>query len=179
MTFFSAGSRHRCARRLVPVAGVLLLATLPATRTAAQRQRAEPRRDVDDPGVVATGQRVTPAGLQSVFEGRVGGVRFGLASGDLWVAVPGGIYRMDWQGNRVLAHAPFNGRPGVQGVVVDRAGGRVLVSSVGRLPGMTGESRMPGTSLPAARDAIAQLTALDGATTGDPADAGLPDRRAG
>ena len=33
-----------------------------------------PVRVVPDPGVIATDQRVTPAGLQSVFQGRVGGV---------------------------------------------------------------------------------------------------------
>ena len=30
-------------------------------------------RDVADPGVMAVGQRVTPAGVQSVFSGRVAG----------------------------------------------------------------------------------------------------------
>ena len=42
-----------------------------------------PRRDVPDPGVIATEQRVTPAGVQSVFSGRVTGVRFGAAPGAL------------------------------------------------------------------------------------------------
>ena len=36
--------------------------------------------------MIATGQRVTPAGLQSVFESRVGGVRFGRGSSEIWVA---------------------------------------------------------------------------------------------
>src|SRR2546421_304350 len=36
-----------------------------------------PRREIPDPGIIATDQRVTPAGLQSVFTGRVTGVRFG------------------------------------------------------------------------------------------------------
>src|SRR5229473_586097 len=36
-----------------------------------------PRRDITDPGAIATNQRVTPAGVQSVFTDRVFGVRFG------------------------------------------------------------------------------------------------------
>lgn len=52
-----------------------------------------PRRDVPDSGVIATDQRVTPAGVQSVFAGRVGGVRFGATAGELWIAAPGGAYR--------------------------------------------------------------------------------------
>lgn len=36
-----------------------------------------PRREIADPGAIATDQRVTPAGVQSVFTDRVFGVRFG------------------------------------------------------------------------------------------------------
>ena len=39
------------------------------------RPPAEPRREIPDPGVIATEQRVTPAGVQSVFTDRVFGVR--------------------------------------------------------------------------------------------------------
>ena len=46
-----------------------------------------PKREIRDPGVIATDQRVTPAGVQSVFDWRVTGVRFGTSS-DVWVAVP-------------------------------------------------------------------------------------------
>jgi hypothetical protein len=39
---------------------------------AAQQPPKKPVRDVPDPGIIATDQRVTPAGVQSVFDGRVG-----------------------------------------------------------------------------------------------------------
>src|SRR3954468_13126227 len=111
-----------------------------------------PRRVIDDPGVVATGQRVTPAGLQSVFEGRVGGVRFGRSSDELWVASPGGATLLDWRANRVIARAPMDGHPGVFAVTTDRSNDRVYVSSVGRLPGTVPAGQRDR------RPAVAQLT---------------------
>ena len=49
----------------------------PALLFALQVQAPAPQRDVVKPGVIATNQRVTPAGVQTVFNDRVGGVRFG------------------------------------------------------------------------------------------------------
>jgi YVTN family beta-propeller protein len=117
-----------------------------------------PRREVDDPGVIATGQRVTPAGLQSVFEGRVCGVRFGSTPGELWVAVPGKAYRLAWRDNRVIASHSFDGRPGVQGVVIDPIARRALISAVGRLPAVTDRSVRVGKP-PARANAVAHLLA--------------------
>ena len=37
----------------------------------------KPLRSVTDPGVVTTRQAITPAGVQTVFDGRVYGVAFG------------------------------------------------------------------------------------------------------
>ncbi|MCG6957356.1 MAG: beta-propeller fold lactonase family protein [Gemmatimonadetes bacterium] len=125
-----------------------------------------PARAVPDPGVIATDQRVTPAGVQTVFAGRVAGVRFGSGANEIWVAVPGHAYRMDWRANRVLSVADFDGTPGVHGVAVDRATGRVLVSSVGRLPASAANSRTPGAPVPPDVRVIAQLSAFDGAATG-------------
>jgi YVTN family beta-propeller protein len=119
-----------------------------------------PQRTVAKPGVIATDQRVTPAGVQSVFEGRIGGVRFGADPRELWIAAPGAAYRIDWQSNRVLASAAFDGRPGVQGVALDPATGRVLVSSVGKLPAAVVASRMPGAPPPRA-ESFAQVMAFD------------------
>jgi hypothetical protein len=98
-----------------------------------QTQAAAPSRAVSDPGVIATGQRVTPAGVQSVFDGRVYGVRFGRTSDEVWVASPGAATLLDWRSNRMIARAPMNGRPGVYAVTPDRENGRVYVSSVGAL----------------------------------------------
>src|SRR5689334_6614252 len=92
---------------------------LPFLLVQGAQQPPAPRRSVPDPGVVATLQRTTPAGVQSVFEGRVTGVRFGASSSELWVAVPGSAYHLAWADNRVLARGAFQGRAGVQAVTFD------------------------------------------------------------
>jgi len=103
-----------------------------------------PNRVVNDSGIVVNSARVTPAGVQSVFDGRVAGVRFGGTSSELWVAVPGNAWRLGWRENRVLSHAEFNGRPGVYGIALDPLTNRVSISSVGRLPADVAASRVPG-----------------------------------
>jgi len=57
--------------------------------SAAAHAQQPVRREVPDPGVVATGQRINPSGMQTVLEGKVAGVRFGKSSDEVWVAVPG------------------------------------------------------------------------------------------
>ena len=126
---------------------------------------ATPQRRLPDPGVIATDQRVTPAGVQSVFEGRVGGVRFGRAPGEVWVAVPGAVHRLAWRDNRVVASAAFDGRPGVHGVALDPATGRIVVSSIGRLPADVAQSRTPGTRALARVVAHVTTYAGDGRTS--------------
>ncbi len=124
---------------------------------AAQQPPKKPVREVRDPGVIATEQRVTPAGLQSVFDGRVGGVKFGRNPGEIWVAVPNAAYRLGWLDNRMIASAEFDGRPGVYGVAVDPINGRALISTVGRLPADLTLKRTPGgPPLPRAK-AVIQL----------------------
>src|ERR1019366_3409651 len=131
---------------------------------AAQQPPKKPVREVPDPGIIATDQRVTPAGVQSVFDGRVGGVKFGKVPGELWVAVPGAAYRLAWRDNRVVASSKFDGRPGVYGVALDPATGRALVSTVGRLPADLAIKRTPGgPPLPRAKSFIQLFTyAADG-----------------
>ncbi len=116
-----------------------------------------PRRIVPDSGVIATDQRVTPAGVQSVFTGRVGGVRFGASSSELWIAAPGGAYRMHWTENRVLAHGAYDGRAGVQGIAYDPVRQRAVVTSVGRLPASTANNRLPGEKEKPGARVIAQV----------------------
>jgi DNA-binding beta-propeller fold protein YncE len=118
-----------------------------------------PQRPLPDAGVIATEQRVTPAGVQSVFRGRVGGVRFGRNPGELWVAAPGAAYRLSWRDNRVVASSAFDGRAGVHGVAIDPVTGRAIVSSVGRLSGGAAQSRIPGSAPLAANAAVAYLVA--------------------
>src|SRR2546429_9991272 len=93
----------------------MLLPLLVLLQGVAQQPIPQPRREITDPGVIATDQRVTPAGLQSVFTGRVTGVRFGARPGEIWVTVPGALYRLGWGGNPVLGGPPFDGPSGRQG----------------------------------------------------------------
>ncbi len=119
-----------------------------------------PQRNVPDPGVIATDQRVTPAGVQSVFKGRVGGVRFGATSSVLWVAAPGGAYLLNWTDNRVIAHGAYDGRPGVHGVAYDARTDRTYVTSVGRLPAAVANNRLPGAKEQPGARVIAQVRAF-------------------
>ncbi|MFI5312050.1 MAG: bifunctional YncE family protein/alkaline phosphatase family protein [Gemmatimonadales bacterium] len=125
----------------------------------AQQPPTPPRRQVPDSGIIATDQRVTPAGVQSVFDGRVTAVRFGTAPGEIWVAAPGGAYRLSWKDNRVVASSRFDGAPGVFGIAIDRTGQRVLYSTVGRVPKDVAAA-VPGSRAPRA-PSVAQLTAFD------------------
>lgn len=129
----------------------------------------QPRRSVPDSGVIATAQRVTPAGVQSVFEDRVYGVRFGDTPSEVWIASQGGAYLMSWRDNKLVARGDFDGRPGVQGVAYDPSTRRAYVSSVGKLPGTLATSRLPGTAVPASAKVIAQLAGFTrpGVTTGN------------
>ena len=129
----------------------------------AQAAPRPPLRDGRDPGVVATGQRISPAGVQSAFTGRVAGVRFGRNASEIWVATPGTTYRLDWRANRALARMRVEGTPGVHGVTIDPVTHRALVSSVGRLPAT---SATPGT-VTARQPAVTHLSALSGSVDGD------------
>ncbi len=130
-----------------------------------QAQQQPPRREVNDPGVVATGQRVTPAGVQSVFTGRVAGVRFGRSSDEVWVATPGSTYRMNWRANGVTARVRLDGTPGVHGIALDPASRRIFVSSVGRLHAT---SSTPGAK-PVREPAVTYLSGISGDVSGDSA----------
>ncbi|HEX5074711.1 MAG TPA: bifunctional YncE family protein/alkaline phosphatase family protein [Gemmatimonadaceae bacterium] len=127
-----------------------------------------PRGNVRDPGVIATDQRVTPAGVQTVFDDRVTGVRFAAPS-DLWVVVPGSAFHIAWADNRVIARGRFDGRSGVQGVAIDPTTGRALVSSVGGQPTQNAQSPMPGLRTPPRPNNVAVLNAFDRDAAGDSA----------
>jgi DNA-binding beta-propeller fold protein YncE len=145
---------------------ITLLIALPLLARVAQQPPA-PRRTVPDPGVIASLQKATPAGVQSVFEGRVTGVRFGSKPGELWVAVPGSAYHLTWSDNRVLARGAFGGRAGVQAVAFDPVRGRALVTTVGRVPVSATEAPMPGTLPRVASRPAAQLAFFDDTARGD------------
>ena len=133
---------------------------------AARQQPPAPRRSVPDPGVVASLQQVTPAGVLSVFEGRVTGLRFGTTPDELWVAVPGSAYHLAWADNRVLGRGAFNGPSGVQAIAIDPVKGRALVTSIGRMPIAATEAQMPGTLPRVASRPAAQLSFFDDGARG-------------
>ena len=122
----------------------------------------QPRREIPDPGIIATTQRVAPAGVQSVFTDRVFGVRFGTRPEEVWVSIHGAAYHLSWRENAVLSSAAFDGRAGVQGIVIDPVTRRALITSVGRLPADVALSRMPGSDRLARTKSVAQISAYDG-----------------
>lgn len=87
----------------------------------------QPRRAVTDPGVITTGQAITPAGVQSVFSGRVYGVSFGATDDEIWVLTGRNqsarpeVYHLDWLSNGVKGRWTLDGTPALQGLVFDPA----------------------------------------------------------
>src|SRR3954452_10205488 len=80
-------------------------------------------RAVTDPGVVTTRQEITPAGVPTVFDGRVYGVTFAENSSVIWVASATKLFKLDWQQNRTLETIGLNGLPGLEGIQFDEATG--------------------------------------------------------
>src|SRR5213594_2153023 len=138
----------------------MILSFIVLLQVPAQPQPLAPRREITDPGTIATNQRVTPAGVQSVFTDRVFGVRFG-RPGEVWVSIHGAAYHLGWRDNAVVGSAAFDGRAGVQGIAIDPVTRRALVSSVGLLPADVALSRIPGSDRLARTKSVAQLTAYD------------------
>jgi len=95
---------------------VLLVA---AAGCCAAQTLEQPSRSVTDPGIITTRQAITPAGVQSVFQGRVYGVAWAGDTGELWVLHATEVYRLDWRNNRVVARIPHGGVPGNQSIAAD------------------------------------------------------------
>src|SRR5262245_7842403 len=112
---------------------LLAIGALAIWRCGAQTVE-RPVRSVTDPGVVTTRQAITPAGVPSVFQGRVYGVAWAGDSGDLWVLHASQVYRLDWQNNRVIALMAHGGTPGNQSLLTDPATGDALVGQSMRDP---------------------------------------------
>ena len=114
----------------IPVAALLCVAALGVALAAQDRGR--PLREPVDPGVITTRQAITPAGVQSVFEGRVYGVTFGAGSDSLWVLTASDLYELDWAANAVRQRADTGLNAGLQGLRFDRAEARALVAGASR-----------------------------------------------
>ena len=104
----------------------LLLLTVAALCCGAQTLE-QPSRSVTDAGVITTRQAITPAGVPSVFQGRVYGVAWAGSTGELWVLHATLVYRLDWKNNRVVARIPHGGTPGNQAIATDPATGDALI----------------------------------------------------
>ncbi len=121
-----------------------------------------PLRGVPDPGIIATNQKITPAGVQSVFTGRVTGLRFAPSGTAVWVAVPGSLTRLGWAQNAVQAHIGFSGDAGVYGIAIDPHTGQPLLSMAGR-----SRAGLPHADGVPARGTVAQLSTVAGDTLVD------------
>jgi len=124
MTRPTRDRRHICASC---VAVCLASAALLAQSITA------PARGVSDPGVITTRQTITPAGVQTVFDGRVYGLTFGATGDELWVLAGqrgGGpsVYQLDWRENRVKHRWQLQGTAALQGLALDPATKTPLVA---------------------------------------------------
>jgi YVTN family beta-propeller protein len=132
----------------------------------------QPVRAVTDAGVITTRQAISPAGVPSVFKGRVYGVVFGATPSELWVLGATHVYRMDWKTNRVIERVPVGGSPGLQGIKYDSAGNRALIVAA-KLPGRSIQlsAVQDGRAEAAGRDLGSQIAgalALSGSTAAVP-----------
>ncbi len=116
--------------RAAAAASLAILSLL--TAMLAAQSRDQPVRKPTDPGIITTRQAITPAGVQSVFEGRVYGVAFGAGSDTLWVLTASDVYELDWLANAVRQRADTGLTPGLQGLRFDPIDGRALVAGASR-----------------------------------------------
>jgi len=77
----------------------------------------QPVRSVTDPGIITTRQAITPAGVPSVFQGRVYGSAWA-GNSELWVLHASDLYRLDWKTNEVKERISHGGTPGPQSIQV-------------------------------------------------------------
>ena len=130
-------------RVLAPVTAALACSIAVLTAQTAQ----QPARGVTDPGVITTRQSITPAGVQSVFDGRVYGVTFGSTPQDVWVlaatkeSTPS-LYQFNWRDNAVVNRWVLPGAAALQGLVLDPATATPLVGVI--IPAKAANNRAGG-----------------------------------
>src|SRR5262245_21408724 len=150
-------------------------------------QRTQPRA-VRDPGVVTTGQQITPAGVQSIYDGRVFGVAFGRTDDDVWVLRSANgntrqpaVMNSSWRDNRVLRSAALTGATlAPQGIRFDATLGAPVVTYAARMSPRAGAApaRTPMVQLASVSDSVRTIAAPLGTTaTGGPAIAMHDDAR--
>jgi YVTN family beta-propeller protein len=91
-------------------------------------------RSVTDPGLIPSGQSITPAGIQAIFESRIHGVAFGATCAEVYALAAARrgmvIFKMDWRSNQVLEQVRSRGTPGKQGIAFDSITGAPVVSAI-------------------------------------------------
>jgi YVTN family beta-propeller protein len=109
-----------------------IVLVMAAAAVCAAQTLDQPSRSVTDPGIVTTRQAITPAGVPSVFQGRVYGAAWAAEGGDLWVLHASHVYRLDWKNNRVVARIPHGGTPGNQAIATDPVTGDAVIGRSSR-----------------------------------------------
>jgi len=104
----------------------MLFFLLPLTLLA--QTLSQPVRSVTDPGIITTRQAITPAGVPSIFQGRVYGAQWA-GETDLWVLHSSDIYRLDWKKNEVRERISHGGSPGPQSIYVDPVTSKVYAAN--------------------------------------------------
>lgn len=124
---------------------IAIICGLAAIAPAGAQTVEQPLRAVSDPGIITTRQAITPAGVQTVFDGRVFATTFGEGN-VLWALTRNQVYKLDWKENRVLARHAITGSAGIRGLAIDPASGDAIVSFISpKQPGKgKGGSELPG-----------------------------------
>jgi DNA-binding beta-propeller fold protein YncE len=123
----------------------------------------KPARAVTDPGVVTTRQTITPAGVQTIFDGRVYGVAFGASPNEIWAltargrSAPTQVFKLDWLNNKILSRLPIAENPGLQGIVFDPVAKQPLIS--GTLTGAAAKDPKGKTRLLTVGDEASKIVA--------------------
>jgi DNA-binding beta-propeller fold protein YncE len=113
-------------KRLVHLSAVLAL--LPVAAPCAEKHP-DAVKAFTDQGVITTRQQITPAGVQSAFEGAVYGAVFDRDSSLVWILTANELLALDWRSNRVVHRVAVHGDPGLQGLHYDAERHRVLYTS--------------------------------------------------
>lgn len=119
----------------------IVLSLLLLTAALAAQTIDQPLRSVTDPGVVTTRQAITPAGVPSIFEGRVYGAAWGASPDDLWILHASQIYQLNWRANKVTSRVAHDGTPGAQAIVYDAVTRQVLAGYARRRKGTNERSK--------------------------------------
>ena len=121
----------------------LFVLVVVAATTAPGQMPDAPVKSVVDPGVITTRQTISPAGVQSVFSGKVQGIAFGANNSEIWVLNSGSVFHLDWRANRVMSRTVTHSNAGMQGIRFDAASQSAYISAVeknqaqlGRIDGM-------------------------------------------